>query len=224
MKHRSEKLFESLTDIDERFIEEAEPEHLENAIPGGKGKMRRILYPVLIASTLCLCGFGYKVYSIIGAGYTKNIDRNRLDVPFDTKSSSKDVSSGKTEKTNKSGVDISNIDDVFAEKFKRIDVNSAQIESLYFSPEYMLIFSDGGNAWNGIEGKTLRLDFQLDYDQSLHLGCGYIDNGKYHQMDLTGGNKFSLSIKVKKGHKYYLCVTNYSSENAVIKEGSLTYR
>lgn len=224
MKHKSEKLFECMTDIDDRYIEEADPKHSQDMITEAKRKTKRLLYPALIASALLLCGFGYKVYSIIGAGYTKSIDRNRLEIPFDTKSSSKDVNSGETEKTNTSGVDISNIDDVFAEKFKRIDLSSGEIESLYFSPEYMLIFSDNGEAWNGAEEKTLQLDFQLDDDQSLHLACGYIDNGKYHEMKLNKGNKFSLSVKMKKGHEYYLCVTNYSSENVVIKKGSITYR
>lgn len=186
-------------------------------------KKHRILYPVLIAAALCLCGFGYKLYSIIGAGYTKDIDQNRLAVPFDTSASSKDTHSAKTEKKNTSGVDIRNINDVFAEKFKRIDVDSHQIDSLYFSPEYMLIFSNQGESWTKEDGQTLCLNIQLEDDQSLYLGCGYIDNGEYYELTLSKGNTFSFSIKMKEGHEYYLCVTNYSSENAVIKKGTIAY-
>lgn len=113
---------------------------------------------------------------------------------------------------------------VFAEKFKRIDVDSHQMDSLYFSPEYMLIFSNQGESWTKADGQTLCLNFQLEDDQSLYLGCGYIDNGEYHELTLSKGNNFSFSIKMKEGHEYYLCVTNYSSDNAVIKKGSIAYK
>lgn len=215
MSHNSEVLFECLTDIDDRFIDEA-----TSGCPDRKaGRRRKILYPALVAGSMVLCGFGYRLYAVTGAGRVSDIDSSRLEVPFDTSSAKSDIHEETEEDSTCSF--ISNKDSVLADHFKEINTVDGRIDSLYFSPGYMLVFSDDGEAWDVGNSGTIDVHLELVNEQPLTLECGYVDNGRYHKVSFSSGHEFSFSIKAENGHEYYLCITNYSSDNAVIETGNI---
>ena len=100
-----------------------------------------------------------------------------------------------------------------------MDGNS--IPSIYFSPNYMVIFTQQNeDGWTLSKGDEFTINFSLF--EKIQLDIGYILNGKYYEIASSGtGSEFGYTISVPEDGIYYFCVTNRSSSNAVIKSGEI---
>ena len=117
---------------------------------------------------------------------------------------------------------ISDYENVYADNSVCVASNNNIIPSIYFSPNYMVIFSqEDEQGWILKAEEKLTLGFSLLQTQSIELEVGYILNGEYHVLSLTKGCDFNETLTVSDEGEYYFCVTNHSSENAIIKSGNI---
>jgi hypothetical protein len=50
---------------------------------------------------------------------------------------------------------------------------------------------------------------------------GYVLDGQYRPLFTARGNTFSDTFQAPEAREYYFCVTNRSSANAVVEDGSI---
>lgn len=205
---------EAMNEIDYRYVDKAINYHR-------KGN-RYILPLVASLSILVLCGFAYSAYVYWGVGDAGKIGYNELTQPFGTLSSEQQIIENDDgifiEKSNL----INDYGNVYANNSVCVVADDNIIPSIYFSPNYMVIFTkESENGWKLNAEDEMEINFSLNHAQSLELEIGYILNSEYHELSLTKGCDFNTTLTAPQEGEYYFCVTNHSSENAIIESGEI---
>lgn len=172
---------------------------------------------------IALCGFTYAVIRYWGVGSTENIKIEDLTQPFGTMASESNTSEDvHTSEVGKSEL-IDDYENIFARYILNWEMDSNVISSLYFSPTYMVMFTQADRqGWDLEAGENLTLNFSLSSKQSLEIEIGYVFDGVYHEISSPKGTIFTETITAYERGTYYFCITNRSSSNAVLSEGSIT--
>lgn len=208
---------EAMNNIDSKYIDKALNYNYHHK------SIKRILS--LAASLFILfglCGFVYGAYVYQGVGSADNIDFNELTQPFGTLASEQAANENDSITFFEKSSLISDYDNVYADNSICVATDNGMIPSIYFSPNYMVIFSmEDEKGWTLKEGEKLTLSFSLHHAQSLDLEIGYVLDGRYHILSLAKGCDFSETLTASDEGEYYFCITNHSSGNAVIESGSI---
>lgn len=202
---------------------EIESSYVEKALNYHSKKRRYLLSCAASLAVLFVCGSAYAACVYWGIGSADHIDFNKLTQPFGTVAGEQESNeNSSTVFYEKSGL-INDYENIYADYSACVATENGTIPSIYFSPAYMVIFSrEDGQGWSLEAEDQLTLDFSLYRTQSLELEIGYIMNGEYYALSLTKGCDFNEIFTVSDAGEYYFCVTNHSSENAVIKNGRMT--
>lgn len=207
--------------IDEKYVNEAMSTKKETKHIIIRRKTGRMV--VCLILVIALCGFTYAAIRYWGVGSTENIKIEDLIQPFGTIVSEKDISEEvHTSEVEKSEL-IDDYENIFARDILNWEMDSNVISSLYFSPAYMVMFTQAeGQGWDLEVGESLTLNFSLTSKQSLEIEIGYVFNGEYHKISSPKGTTFTEIITAYERGTYYFCITNRSSSNAVLSEGAIT--
>jgi len=211
------KLYNSITNIDEKYIEEAQ----HSKIMPRKLK-RPMLIAVCFAALFVLCGFRYVLSIYWGTGSAENISFDNLTQPFATITSDNgNITEVEDTAWQKSDM-IVDYTDIFADNSICYSLDGNNIPALYFSPAYMIIFAQkDGTGWILDAKEELIFNLSLNEKQNLELEFGYVLNGQYHELSSVTGHDFREILQADENGEYYLCVTNRSSANAVITSGNI---
>lgn len=187
----------------------------------------RAKHPILTTAAcfiflFTLCGFGYVISIYWGAGSADGISFANLTQPFGTinnaHGSITEVDDNAWERSDII-VDYTNI---FADNSVCYILDNGNIPALYFSPAYMVIFAQENNTgWTLDAGEKIAFALSLNDKQSIELEIGYVFNGEYHELSTAKGHDFSETLQAAENGEYYICITNRSSINAVIVNGSI---
>lgn len=173
-----------------------------------------------LALLFTLCGFAYIAHIYWGVGSAEHINFEDLTKPFGTVNSEQESQEQEQEIFCVKSEMIKNYDNIYADNSVCVEMNDNNIPSIYFSPGYMVIFTQSNEGgWILSEGEELAIDFSLYDKQNIELEIGYLLNGEYHALFTALGHDFSDTLFIPQDGTYYLCVTNKSSSNAVIKNG-----
>jgi hypothetical protein len=208
-----EKLYQSITDVDQRYLEEIDR-------PIEKKRRRPVLVAACLAAAVALCGFGYGIYWGVGTADGLPFSALTQDLPTDTSDieTEEEASCLETEKSDL----IADYSDVFAEYSINCATEGGEIPSIYFSPNYMVIFTQTEDCgWTLDDGEELNVSLNLNEKQSITLEFGYVLDGQYHALSTSKGNTFSDTFQAPETGEYYFCVTNRSSANAVVEGGNI---
>lgn len=208
---------EAMNNIDSKYIDKA---------LNYRYRHKSIKHILSLAASLLiffgLCRFAYGAYVYQGVGSTGNIDFNKLTQPFGTIAGEQAANGNDNVAFFEKSSLISDYDNVYADNSICVATDNGMIPSIYFSPNYMVIFSmEDEKGWTLKEGEKLTLSFSLHHAQSLDLEIGYILNGQYYTLSLSKGCDFSETLTASDEGEYYFCITNHSSGNAVIENGSI---
>lgn len=206
---------EAMGAIDNKYIDRALNYHR-------KRKIRLLPIAASLTILLSLCGFAYSAYIYWGVGAVERIDFDKLTKPFGTVAGEQTADEGDSGIFyEKSGL-ISDYTNVYADNSVCVTTDENMIPPLYFSPNYMIIFTrEDEKSWALEAGEQLTLQFSLYHSQSLELEIGYILNGKYHLLSVSRGRDFDETLIAAEEGEYYFCVTNHSSANAIIENGEI---
>lgn len=207
---------EAIGAIDSKYIDKA-----LNYRP--KRKVHILPFAASLTILLLLCGFAYTAHVYWGVGPAEWTDISELTQPFGTVAGEQLANQKKDSRIfyEKSSL-ISNYTNVYADCSVCVTTEENVIPPLYFSPNYMVIFTQGDEkGWALETGDELTLHISLHQAQSLELETGYIVNGEYHLLSLAKGNDFNETLTAADAGKYFICVTNRSSTNAVIRAGEI---
>lgn len=182
-------LAEAITKIDDKYYEEAARYQSRK-----RNWKTWNTVAACLAAILILCGFGYAVSVYWGVGSTENVSMNDLTQPFGTVATDKETQSSDSEIFHEKSEIISDYTDVYAEDSVCVILDDTSIPSIYFSPNYMVIFTkqdEGG--WMLSKGDELTIRFTV-YEK-LQLDIGYVLNGEYYDLSTNGtGPEFSNTI------------------------------
>lgn len=177
-----------------------------------------------------MCGFAYAAYRYWGGGSAEGKDFEDITRPFETSSASTGQPTGGEARTKElqasssslSGI-ITDYSNIYCDASAPVELDGRKIPSIYFSPSHMIIFTrSDGQGWTLNKGNSFTLNFTLDERQSLTMETGYVVNGEYHTITPhIKGIDFSETVTADQDGTYYFCVTNLSSENAVIVDGTI---
>lgn len=190
-----------------------------------KRKVHILPFAASLTIILFVCGFAYTAHVYWGVGPAEQTDISKLTQPFGTVAGEQQANEEKDSGIfyEKSSL-ISNYTNVYADRFVCVTTGENVIPSLYFSPNYMVIFTQGDEkGWALEAGEELTLHISLHQAQSLELETGYIVNGEYHLLSLAKGNDFNETLTAADAGEYFICVTNRSSTNAVIRAGEILW-
>lgn len=212
----SKKFSEAMSELDNKYIDEAISYQ----------KKKHMKFPIIAACFILLlasCGFAYVVHTYWGVGLADTIDFTDLTQPFGTYASDSELQQEQKDMIFYERSDIiNNYSDIYADNSVCIKMNDSSIPSIYFSPGYMLIFTQTDeNGWILSKGEEVTINFSLYKKQNIELEVGYVLNGEYFALFSALGFDFSNTISIPQDGTYYFCVTNKSSSNAVIKKGEI---
>ncbi len=212
------KLYYAITNIDEKYIDAA-----ENVKVSPKKVRRLLLIAACFIGLLALCGFGYAISIYWGVGSAENISFDDLTQPFGTividNDTIREIEDTAWEKSDI----IADYTNIFADNSTCYSLTNDDIPSLYFSPAYMIIFAQEDEAgWTLKSGESIVFNLSLNEKQNIELEFGYVLNGEYRELSTVTGHEFSETLQSAEDGDYYLCVTNKSSENAVIISGTIS--
>ncbi|MCM1261146.1 MAG: hypothetical protein NC313_00385 [Butyrivibrio sp.] len=204
---------EAMGEIDYRYVDKA---------INYRHKRNRYILPLAASlAVFVLCGFAYSAYVYWGVGDAGKIGYNELTKPFRTLSSEQQIIEDDEIFIEKSSL-INDYKNVYASDSICVVADNDIIPSIYFSPNYMVIFTkEGEDGWKLNASEELMINFSLNHAQSLELEIGYILNGEYHELSLTKGYDFNATLTATEEGEYYFCITNHSSENAIIEDGEI---
>jgi hypothetical protein len=207
-----EKLYQSIPSAEERYLEEACQVRTTE-----KNRSHLMLAAACLATAVALCGFGYATYW--GVGATDEIPFHALTQNFQTTTSDTEEGTNYTE-LEKSDL-ITDYSNVLADNSVNCPTENGEIPSIYFSPTYMVIFTQAENSgWTLNAGEKLDFSLDLNKSQSLSLEFGYVLDGQYHAFTSVMGS-FGETFQAPEAGEYYFCVTNCSSSNAVVDGGRI---
>lgn len=211
------KIFsKAMNEIDDKYISKALNYH-------HKRKFHTLPFAASLVVFMGMCGFAYAASIYYGAGSANHIDFDRLTRPFGTTADEQQSVENENVSFYERSDLIRDYRDIFAEHSVCVTTEENQIPSIYFSPNYMVIFSrEKEQGWTLNAEETLTLDFSLHHTQSLELEIGYILNGEYHTLSLAKGCDFTETLTASETGEYYFCITNHSSSNAVIENGDIS--
>ena len=131
------KLFsEAMNEVNDKYYEEAASYHCKKY-----GWRKWSMVAACLAVVLVLCGFGYAAYIYWGVGSAGNIDFADLTKPFGTIASDKDSPVNGGEIFYEKSKLINDYSNVYADNSVCVTVDGSSIPSIYFSPNYMVIFT-----------------------------------------------------------------------------------
>lgn len=210
------KLFsEALSELDDKYVYTALNYH-------PKRKLRLFPFVASLSVFAGLCGFAYAVSVYQGVGSADHIDFNKLTQPFGTITDEQQLDMDNNVIFLEKSPIINDYENIYADYSVCVETADNQIPSIYFSPNYMVIFSqENEQGWALTQKEKLTLHFSLYHAQSLELEIGYVLNGKYHSLSIVKGCDFSETLTAPEAGEYYICITNHSSSNAVIESGNI---
>lgn len=211
------KLYHSITDISEAYVEEA-----WRCKPAAKKRKRFLLMAACLLLALALCGFGYAISVYWGVGSASSVGFDKLTNPFGTVNVDKDSVTEIDDNAWARSDIITDYTNIFADNSVCYALDGGTIPALYFSPGYMIIFTqEDESGWTLSPGEEAVFELSLNDRQNLELEFGYVLNGRYSALAAVSGHEFSETFKAPENGEYYFCVTNRSSENAVIVTGAV---
>lgn len=208
--------------------------------------MRRLL--PLIAALALIFGLSCAVYGVVnmynthwGVGSAENEFFEELTKPFESASSVVESDSSDTDSSFTAGNSsesssgrsdiINDYNNIYIAGSTEVEVTDGKIPSVWFSLAHMIILTGpDGSGWELETGETLSFEFSFMNDQSLNMELGYACDGVYYDMEYgtmlndyndttMTGNTIHYTITAEKAGTYYFCITNRTSENAVIESG-----
>lgn len=208
--------------------------------------MRRLL--PLIAALALIFGLSCAVYGVVnmynthwGVGSAENESFEELTKPFESASSVVESDSSDTDSSFTAGNSsesssgrsdiINDYNNIYIAGSTEVEVTDGKIPSVWFSLAHMIILTGpDGSGWELETGETLSFEFSFMNDQSLAMELGYACDGVYYDMEYGTmlndyndttmmGNTIHYTITAEKAGTYYFCITNRTSENAVIESG-----
>lgn len=208
--------------------------------------MRRLL--PLIAALALIFGLSCAVYGVVnmynthwGVGSAENESFEELTKPFESASSVVESDSSDTDSSFTAGNSsesssgrsdiINDYNNIYIAGSTEVEVTDGKIPSIWFSLAHMIILTGpDGSGWELETGETLSFEFSFMNDQSLNMELGYACDGVYYDMEYGTmlndyndttmmGNTIHYTITAEKAGTYYFCITNRTSENAVIESG-----
>lgn len=208
--------------------------------------MRRLL--PLIAALALIFGLSCAVYGVVnmynthwGVGSAENESFEELTKPFESASSVVESDSSDTDSSFTAGNSsesssgrsdiINDYNNIYIAGSTEVEVTDGKIPSVWFSLAHMIILTGpDGSGWELETGETLSFEFSFMNDQSLDMELGYACDGVYYDMEYGTmlndyndttmmGNTIHYTITAEKAGTYYFCITNRTSENAVIESG-----
>lgn len=195
--------------------------------------MKKKVIPVTlgcIAISLLLCGGKYylegnKANNYYGVGEVGN-NKSSILSPFTTTSTSSDNIEDTRLERETPPIEVINQEVLFANYFGEVNLTQTEsnysIPEIYVSPNHMAILStqtgDGLTALDE-DNSTMEISFNLSNKQSLTLEIGVICDGEYYTLSNTKGIDFTENFNTTPSQEYYICITNRTSENAIISNG-----
>lgn len=205
--------------------------------------MRRLL--PLIAALALIFGLSCAVYGVVnmynthwGVGSAENESFEELTKPFESASSvvesdtdSSFTAGNSSESSSRRSDIINDYNNIYIAGSTEVEVTDGKIPSVWFSLAHMIILTGpDGSGWELETGETLSFEFSFMNDQSLDMELGYACDGVYYDMEYGTmlndyndttmmGNTIHYTITAEKAGTYYFCITNRTSENAVIESG-----
>lgn len=178
---------------------------------------RIVLLAACIAALLALCGFGYAAAHFWGIGSAKPSDFDDLADPFGTLAGDRDTQAEAPTCYVKSDL-ITDYTNVYADNAVCVELQDNRIPAIYFSPNYMAIFTQDAEAgWSLSKGEEVTFRFSLY--EPLQLEVGYVLNGRYYKVTSGMGPDFEHTICAPEDGSYFFCLTNRSSSNAILTDG-----
>ena len=188
-----------------------------------KNKLSTII--AIVCVVLVLPTLVYATTLFFGVGEVGNNNKDDILKPFTTESSNKDIITGNQIASNSDTVLLADInqENLFADFFGEVlltqDINDYYLPEVYISPNHMAIFTmETGDGISFSEESNLELSFNLE-NQTLALEIGIIFDGIYYPLSETQGDYFTDNFIATASQEYYICITNKSSANAIIKNG-----
>ena len=200
--------------MDEKYLEEAMAYR----------KTRRIRPGMLLAAVVLLLALGGACFAgvqVFGVGSAKGKDVRELTKPLPTQT----VSEPQTETEPKPYVSCGVITDEESLNLAGSSLVKAEdgaIPETFLSPGYMAVFArTDAEGWQVSDGETVSVSFTLAENQTIDMEAGFVLNGTYHKLFRALGPTLSTEFTPEEGGTLYLCLTNRSSQTAVLQSGSI---
>lgn len=225
---KSDDLIDMIGEASDEYVRDAKTTKMQ-VMPQCE-KWSAVVYRKHMAAAACLvlflalCGFGYAAVHHWGIGSADKVHINDLKEPFGTVAVSQGTQEQADVKFNTKSNVITDYTEVYADHSVCVELDDDHsIPSIYFSPNYMVIFTqDHESGWELSKNDEFLIDFSLLDKRRLEVG--YIVNGSYVKITTGTGPDFGNSIIAQEDGIYYFCLTNRSSGNAVITSGMLSLK
>ena len=208
-------LSDALGELDERYLEEAMAYRVSR---------RRIRPGMFLAAVLVLLALGGACFAGVryfGVGSAKGADVRELTKPLPTAASS-EASTGAEPKPDTSCGVISNEESLNLAGSSLVEAEDGAIPETYVSPGYMAVFAQTeAGGWQVTDGETVSLSFTLADGQAIDMEVGVVRNGTYYKLFRALGPELSTEFTPEEAGTLYFCLTNRSSQTAVIETGSV---
>ena len=206
-------LSDALGELDERYLEEA---------MAYRASRRRIRPGMLLAAALVLLALGGACFAgvqVFGVGSAKGKNVRDLAKPLPTAASS-EASTGAEPKPDISCGVILDEESLNLTGSSLVEAEDGTILETYISPGYMAVFAQTeAGGWQVTDGETVSLSFTLADGQAIDMEVGVVLNGTYHKLFRALGPELSTEFSPEEAGTLYLCLTNRSSQTAVIETG-----
>ena len=201
--------------MDEAYLEEA---------MAYRASRRRIRPGMLLAAVVLLLALGGACFAgvqVFGVGSAKGKDVRELMKPLPTQT----VSEAQTETEPKPyascGV-ILDEEDLRLAGSSLVEAEDGAIPETFLSPGYMAVFArTDAEGWQVSDGETVSVSFTLAENQTIDMEAGFVLNGTYHKLFRALGPTLSTEFTPEEGGTLYLCLTNRSSQTAVLQSGNI---
>lgn len=206
---------EALGELDEKYLEEAMAYRVSR---------RRLRPGMLLAAVLVLLALGGACFAgvqFFGVGSAKGKDVRELTKPLPTAASS-EASTGSEPKPDASCGVISNEESLSLAGSRLVQAEDGAIPETYISPGYMAVFArTEADGWQVSGGETVSLSFTLADGQTIDMEAGFVLNGTYYKLFRALGPELLTEFTPEEAGTLYFCLTNRSSQTAVIQSGSV---
>lgn len=206
---------DALGELDEKYLEEA---------MAYRASRRRIRPGMLLAAALVLLALGGACFAgvqVFGVGSAKGKDVRELTKPLPTQTVSGSQAGSEPKPYASCGV-ITDEEGLCLAGSSLVEAEEGAIPGTFISPGYMAVFArTEADGWAVSGGETVSVSFTLADGQTIDMEAGFVLNGTYHKLFRALGPELSAEFAPEEAGTLYICVTNRSSQTAVIETGSV---